>query len=69
MIESGVNHWQIVKKSLSGEREVDEETFGSLAVLDERLERLKKVDKRFEQVKLSGAVKKLKKERRAVAIS
>ncbi|MHC4707320.1 MAG: hypothetical protein ACYS8I_09565 [Planctomycetota bacterium] len=46
MIEAGMDHWQIVKKSLSGARGVDEQTFASLAILDERLERLKKVSRR-----------------------
>ncbi|MHC4260042.1 MAG: hypothetical protein ACYSTF_06500 [Planctomycetota bacterium] len=69
MIEAGMDHWQIVKKSLSGARGVDEQTFASLAILDERLERLKKVDKHFEKVKFSGAVKKLRNQKRAVALS
>ena len=47
MIETVLNHCQIVGKSLSGEREVDERSFNSLAILSERLERLKKLDKIF----------------------
>jgi hypothetical protein len=69
MIEADSNHFQIVEKSLSGERAVDEQTFASLTILGERLERLKKLDKRFDGVAFSSAVKKLKREKKAVAIS
>ena len=69
MIEADLNHCQILEKSLNGERAVDEQTFGSLAILKERLERLRKLDTIFEGVEFSPAVKKLKKQRKAVAIS
>ena len=55
------NHCQIVKNSINGERAVDEQTFASLAVLSERLERLKKADQSFSAVKFSSTVKKLAK--------
>lgn len=35
-------HCQVVKASLAGRRPVDEQTFMSVAVLSERLERLKR---------------------------
>ena len=41
MIEVNTNHCQIVEESLNGEKAVDEQTFASLAILTERLERLK----------------------------
>jgi len=69
MIETDLNHCQIVKKSLSGKRTVDEQTFASLTILNERLERLKKLDKSFDGVAFSPAVEKLKGRRTAVAIS
>ncbi|MHC4337801.1 MAG: hypothetical protein ACYSTG_07620 [Planctomycetota bacterium] len=47
MIEADENHCRIVEKSLSGERAVDEQTFASIAVLDERRKRLKKLDETF----------------------
>jgi hypothetical protein len=50
MIESDSKHYQIVEKSLAGDREVNEQTFTSLAILSERLEHLKKVDKIFDGV-------------------
>jgi hypothetical protein len=54
------NHCQIVRDSITGERTIDEQTFASLAVLGERLERLKKLDKVFSAVEFSSALKKLK---------
>jgi len=41
MLNGGLNHCRIVAESLGGQRAVDEYTFGSLAVLSDRLERLK----------------------------
>ena len=69
MIEADGNHCRIVEESLSGERAVDEQTFASIAVLDERLKRLKKLDETFDRIEFSPAVKRLKKRRSAVAVS
>ena len=63
------NHCQIVEQSLTGERAVDEQTFASLAVLNERLERLKNLDAVFGDVTFSPDVKKLSRQRSAVAVS
>ena len=68
MIEVDSNHCQIVRDSLAGERMVDEETFASLTILTERLERLKKLDKIFSSVTFSSAVKKLARQKNAVAV-
>jgi hypothetical protein len=68
MIGTDLNHCQIVGKSLSGEREVDEQTFASVAILSERLERLKKLDKTFFSITFSSAVKRLKSQENAVAV-
>ncbi len=69
MIEGESNHCQIVGMSLAGERTVDEQTFASLAVLGERLERLKDFDKAFEGVTFSPDVSELKAAKNAVAVS
>jgi hypothetical protein len=61
------NHWQVVARSLNGEREVDEQTFASVAALTERLEQLKRSDSIFSEVELSPAVKKLQNETVAVS--
>jgi hypothetical protein len=59
MLETASNHCQIVAGSLTGEREVDEQTFASLDALAGRLERLKDLDKAFSKVSFSPAVGKL----------
>jgi len=69
MIGTDSNHWQIVRNSLSGERAVDEQTYASLAILAERLERLKDLDSIFSKVTLSSAVKKLLRQKNAIAVS
>ena len=53
------NHYQIIESSLSEEREVDEQTFVSLAILNERLERLKKLGGCFTNISFSPAVEEL----------
>ena len=56
---SGVNHYRIVEASLDGRRQVDEQTFSSLAMLEERLEGLKKYDDIFAGVAFSPDVSEL----------
>jgi hypothetical protein len=68
MIEVNTNHCQIVEESLNGEKAVDEQTFASLAILTERLERLKKFDKAFSSVAFSSAVRKLREQKIAVTV-
>ena len=69
MLETASNHWQTVARSLSGERDVDEQTFASLAVLAERLERLKKTDIDFCDVAFSPDVKKLQSQKDPIPVS
>ncbi len=68
MIEMDLDHCRIVEKALTGERTVDEQTFASLEILTERLERLKKLDKLFSRIEFSSAVERLKSQRDAVAV-
>ena len=68
MIEMDSNHCRIVAKSLAGERDVDEQTFASLAILGERLERLKKIDEAFSNIVFSSAVKRLQSQKNAVVL-
>ncbi|KKK52072.1 hypothetical protein LCGC14_3108630, partial [marine sediment metagenome] len=44
------NHFKVVNESLSGQRAVDEDTFSSVAVLAERLERLKRTSNIFSNI-------------------
>jgi hypothetical protein len=64
-----VNHHQVVAESLDGRRAVDEQTSASLAILSERLERLKRFHGVFESVRFSPAVEKLRRRRNAVVVS
>ena len=68
MTEMDFDHCQVVRESLSGEREVDEQSFASLAILTERLERLKKHGKAFSNVTFSSAVKKLATQKSPMAV-
>ena len=68
MIGTDSSHCQILERSITGERTVDEQTFASLAILTERLERLKKHGKGFSSISFSSAVKKLAKQKNAIAI-
>jgi len=60
MIGTDSNHCRIVAESLAGKREVDEQTLSALAVLDERLERLKKLGGAFSGVVFSRAIEQLR---------
>lgn len=60
-----VNHSQIVLESLTGRREIDEQTFTSMAILAERLERLKRFSSNFSEVSFSAAAKKLMRHKNA----
>ena len=62
------NYFQIIKDSLGNHREVDEETFASLAILDERLDRLKKIDSIFRNVTFSPAVEELRKKKKTMVV-
>ena len=63
------NHCRIVAESLAGEKEVDEQTFSSLAVLSEKLERLKQLDDVFSGVEFSSAIEKLLTQKNLLAVS
>jgi hypothetical protein len=68
MMETDSNHCRIVAESLAGNRPVDEQTFAALAILDERLERLQKLDSAFYTVAFSADVEKLRKREDIVTV-
>lgn len=68
MIGTDSNHCRIVVDSIAGERDVDEKTFASLAVLSERLERLKKHNEAFSGVAFSSAVKNLQSRKDTITV-
>jgi hypothetical protein len=68
MIGTDSNHCRIVTESLAGKREVDEQTFASLTILEERLERLKRVNGIFSGVAFSPDAEKLLSQKNTVAV-
>ena len=68
MIGMDSNHCRIVAESLAGEKGVDEQTLASLAILEERLERLKKLDEAFSGVTFSRAVEQLRTQSSAITV-
>jgi len=62
------NYFQVLRDSVAGRRRVDEQTFASMEILSERLERLKQLDKSFAKVTFSSSVKRLAKQKHAVLI-
>jgi hypothetical protein len=68
MMGTDLNHCRIVAESLAGKRKVDEHTFASLAILDERLERTRNLGGAFSGIEFSPEAEKLLKRKNAVAI-
>jgi len=69
MIEVNQEHCRVVRDSLLGERAVDEQTFASLSVLAERLERVRELGMDFSDVAFSPDVMKLRRHKSAVGVS
>ena len=63
-----MKHCRIVERSLNGKRSVDEQTFASIAILSDRLERLQKADERFYGISVSKHVKSLKSRRKEPSV-
>ncbi len=68
MIGTDSNHCRIVAESLAEEKRVDEQALASLAILEERLERLKRLDEAFSGVAFSRAVEQLRTESSTIAV-
>jgi hypothetical protein len=62
------NHCRIVAESLAGNRKVDETTYASLAVLDERLERLRNISETFAGVEFSPDAARLLSRKKTIAV-
>ena len=60
MIDLYPDHCEVVKETLSGKRTVDEQTVAAVAVLNDRLERVKKLGSGFSRIEFSPAVSRLK---------
>ena len=59
MLGTECNHFKLITESLAGDRPTDEDTFSSIAVLAERLQRLKKSNALFNDVGFSEFVEDL----------
>ncbi len=68
MLELYPDHCEVVKDSLNGTRAIDEQTFASLEVLNDRLERVKKLGGKFANVAFSPAVEHLRRKPSKVAV-
>ena len=66
MFNSETNHHQVVKDTLFGRRPMDEQTLCSVAVLEDKLDRLKRLGPQFAAVSFSPSVKQLAKRQSAV---
>jgi len=62
------DHYQVVAESLGGQREVDDHTFDSLAVLSERLEHLRNLDEAFAGIGFSPDIEQLQSQRRTAPV-
>ncbi len=68
MIGTDLNHCQIVIESLAGSRAVDDQALAALAVLKDRLARLKKMNPAFAGVMLSPHAESLAVQAEALAV-
>ena len=68
MLEMYPDHCEVVKDSLDGIRTVNEQTFASLEVLNDRLERVKKLGGMFADVAFSPAAENLRKQSSRLAV-
>lgn len=59
MFATETDHFEVLSENLNGSREIDEQTFSSVAVLAERMDRLKRSNSLFEQISFSPEVEEL----------
>jgi hypothetical protein len=68
MLELYPDHCEVVKEGLKGARAINEQTFASLEVLNDRLERVKKLGGMFADVAFSPAAEHLRKQSSKLAV-
>lgn len=59
MFEKQRDHFKIINDSLTGSSPLDEETFSSVAVLAERLDKLKRSGDQFKDIAFSDQLEEL----------
>ncbi|MFC1676549.1 hypothetical protein ACFL3G_05750 [Planctomycetota bacterium] len=62
------NHCQVVENCINGARPIDEQSLSSMMVLGERLERLKKLDSRFNIVEFSPVARRLAEQKMRLSV-
>ena len=68
MIGTDSVNFELLRETLQGRRPADEQTFDSIAVFAERLERLKQLDKAFANVSFSPDVQRLAKQEKSFIV-
>ena len=63
-----MDNFRIVSEALAGERAVDEQTHAAVAILAERLERLKQTSSLFAEIRFSPYMKTLKRQAEALVL-
>jgi hypothetical protein len=63
-----MDNFRIVNEALAGERPVDEQTQAAVAILAERLERLKRSSRLFAGIAFSPQVKQLKQQAETLVV-
>ena len=59
MFATEMDHFKVLSENLNGSREIDEQTFSAVAVLAERMDRLKRSNPLFEQISFSPEIEEL----------
>lgn len=65
---SGTDHFKVIRETITSDREIDEQTFTSVAILAERLGRLKETNKVFSDISFSPDVAQLLRQQQKVAV-
>jgi len=68
MIGMESDYFEVLNRSLTGDREVDQQSYVSMAVLSDRLERVKSLGKAFSGICFSEDVEQLSRESSALAV-
>ncbi|OHB59007.1 MAG: hypothetical protein A2Y12_19750 [Planctomycetes bacterium GWF2_42_9] len=55
MVSIKIDHHKVVREAISGRRKVDSEVLASMSILEERLEKLRKLGPHFAEIGFSAA--------------
>lgn len=69
MLQTELGYFDCVRQALSGEKEVDEHTLDSVAILSYRLESLKALDPAFAGVEFSPNVRQMMDQQSNIVVS